>query len=249
MKSIKFLLNVIWCFVLIVIIILFISNHSTKRIPEHMFTKSAKDINVINNKILDSLLFTNKYALLIIGINDCDLCQTPKMIQIPDSFHVTKYYFDIKFHKNNLIFSQALYTKGFPTSYIIDKNYNVLGIINGSTNYLNKIDSIIIHNHKLCPLQIDGNVKSTNVITVLSYSVKTIMAYFKNDYDKVYALSLRSKTYGSYFFNNYMLYSYFKNKGNSDSILFYRKQTLKYNNHVNKYIFKSLIDSMASIKK
>jgi hypothetical protein len=231
-------------FVLLVIIILFICNHSTKRILIHMFIKSAKDNNVISGKILDSLLFINNYALLIIGINDCDLCQKPIMIQIPDSYHVAKYYIDIKFHKNNLIFSQALYTRGFPTSYIIDKNYNILGIINGSTNYLNKIDSILIHNKKLCPLQIDGDVKGTNVITVLSYSFKAIMAYFNNDYNKVYALSLRSKTYGSFFFNNYMLYSYFKNKGHSDSILFYRKQILKYNNHVNRYIFKSLIDSM-----
>jgi hypothetical protein len=199
--------------------------------------------------LMDSLIKTNKFVMITIGTAGCDLCSDINKIVIHDSSKVTKVFLNIEHHKNNLLLAQSLFNKGYPTSYIIDKNYNLIGIIDGLERFNEQLDSII--RYKQNPINfhsIDGDVEDKNIIPTLNFTFKASINYFENDFENLNKNVRISFKYGSFFFNNYLLYEYFTHKNNADSAKYYKYKALKYNRHINTHIYKDLIDKLKANK-
>lgn len=246
MKKVKLYSAIILCILAVYFLMYFDYQQNNVTQCKYIYYFDSPVSNVFNKNMLIRMLNDKQFLVLTIGITDCKLCKETKLIFIPDSFKVSRTYYDIKFHKNNLLLSQAFNTRGFPTSYVVDKNKNIIGIIEGNLNFSDQLNEIINYNQKMYSVKIQGNVDSTKTLPVLNNSFKALLASLDNDKNRMYQYALKSKQYGRYFFNNFMLYSYFKSVGRIDSMCYYKKQALKYNYGINRMIYKSLIDSLSN---
>ncbi|WP_047444882.1 hypothetical protein [Alistipes sp. ZOR0009] len=196
--------------------------------------------------LLDSLLKNNRYAVVTIGTSDCLLCHELGKVSIDKKLNASRVTLDYKFSDHNLLLSQALFPPGFPTTYIIDREYNIIGAVRGLDEFKKNTEAIISKRTKSTPLHIAGDVSKSNELLVLSDALKSTVAKLEGNYEKMHAFARKSLSNGSYFYNNYLLYDYFTKMGVKDSSSFYKKRTLKYTYRINSHIYHSLIEELSS---
>lgn len=230
---------IIWTIVLVGILAFLISKTRHKEIfveivPSELFTVSR----------LDSLTGTNDYVMLIMGADSCNMCDFVYIMPVINNYPVSKYFLKKDYHDNNLLLSQALHTTGFPTSYFLNQDYEIEGMI---MNHIDNLDGdlhkILIEKQAICPVSIHG-IKDNNVLPMLSFSLKSAICYLQSDFDGVKRNARMSLDYGEYFFNNYMLYSYYKNHVNTDSVDYYKEKALNCLHGGDFIIYKNLIEEL-----
>lgn len=140
-----------------------------------------------------------------------------------------RYYINKDYCDTNLLISQALRTQSFPTSYVIDKQYRIVGEVNGLKDFSEQLNSIT----KKVPKSTTNNM--------LDYSLKALLDYFEDDFDNMYANAVDSRKYGDYFFNNYLIYLYWNRKGINDSVAYYKNAALNTLEGADMFIYESLI--------
>lgn len=234
---------ILWSVTLVAILIFLVRQSFVKRVdsPLKYSVHEGSDSTVFSKPTLDSLLGYHNYVILTIGSTECDMCKILKPRLIADSLHTSHYSIEVEKHKDNQLIAQALRVRGFPTSYVIDQNYNVLGVIRGLAHFEERL-SDIINQHDAVYVDTIPNVDVQNTLPMLSHAFKSLLAYHNSDKQEMYAQAHSSLSRGSYFFNNYLLYSYHSNLNNQDSAGYYRNKALTYAQDVDVKIYESLIE-------
>ena len=182
-------------------------------------------------------------CLLTIGYGDCDLCKTLIESDYYKGLPYSKSYIDMTLSDTNRLLSQALYTKSFPTTYIIGPNFEILGNVEGTYSFKYKSEDILFKHQPYSDIEIHG-VKQDSVLPMMSFSLRALASLWNNQMEEMKTYAELSLKKGSYFFNNYLLYSFYRDKNRQDSASIYRRTALRYNQHVNVYIYENLIDSL-----
>lgn len=244
----KKILIIVWTLFLIVFFFFFLKLLVVGKDKSKTITESKKTISsntgFFSIKTLDSLMTENDYVLLTIAFGDCNVCELFRSSTIPDNYPLSRYYIDATHHKNNRLIFQSLYFTGFPLSYIIDQNYNIMGCIRGLAHLNERLDSIVYGQYPLQPQIITG-VPKNRTYFVLSNSFKSLLSYFrKNDEDmKKYAEASLSE--GSFFFNNYLMYKYYEKTNLTDSLNYYKSRILNNITDRDAIIYEDLLTEIA----
>lgn len=202
-----------------------------------------KDENLTTNTI-DSLFTNQSYTgLITIGYGECQICDELLNREFYKDLDVPKCYLDIIKSLNNRLLGQALHAKGFPTTYVVNNDCEIMGVIEGMYNFQPFMDSILYFQRPICDVSI-RHVEKDSTLAMLSYSFQALLNYWKEDYAGMKTKAQTSLEKGSYFFNNYLMYLYYKNENKRDSVLWYKKRALKQSGQVNSFIYSDLIEKL-----
>jgi len=194
-------------------------------------------------KDINNLRYNHDYIFLSIGRKDCDICQKIITSDYYQKLPLGKVYIDILENNFNRLLSQAMYTYGFPTNYIINSELELLGFNIGAKDINSNIDSIYMFGiRKFNDSILD--IDNTHLLDMLTFSLKSLMCYWEKDIIMAEKYALESLSKGSYFFNNYMLYLISKKNNDKLSMIVYKKNALFHTNGVNKYIYEDLINEL-----
>ena len=238
----KKVLIITWTVIMLVIILFFIKHLHEKNITSTMDLSQYidKSTDVFSKHTLDSLILTNEYILLTIGYGDCSLCDILRLDNTPDKFPVGRYYIDATYDNNNMLVMQSLYFSGFPVSYVINQDYNIIGAMTGLVDLEERLDSIINGQHRLLP-KIIHDIPKAKTHSLLSNSFKGLLAYLENDRENMRKYAKASLNEGSFFFNNYLIYEYFKELHCIDSTNYYKEQMLNDISGRDAYFYETLL--------
>lgn len=212
---------------------------------EENFNISRKTGEEFNLQMLDSLLkIDGEIMMLTIGTNGCDMCDILQQDDYYRMLNVGKLFIYMEDHPKNKLLAQILHPRAVPATYVIDKEYNLKGSIMGLANFQALLDSILHLKEEVFyikPGDFEG-VSNNSVPAMLSYSLKSLLAYWNHDTKSMKHNAQQSLKRGSYFFNNYLLYIAHKEENSIDSMRFYKKSALKYSTHgANPYLYEDLI--------
>jgi hypothetical protein len=124
-------------------------------------------------------------------------------------------------HAHNQLLSQALCTKYFPTTYILDNRMNLMGIVLGNRDREKKILKTCFTRTNHARIKIE-DVGEEHVMQLLSYSLHALFCGIKKEVDSLEKYARKSLEKGDYFFNNYLMFRVFTKKQDQDSIRKYR---------------------------
>lgn len=193
---------------------------------------------------LDSLLIEQPYVMLGIGLSDCSACDFVLLSNIPDQFPLSRYYIDKQKHISNNLVAQVFYSRATPDVYILNKDKDVIGRLKSNIDLHEMLDGIINKQSYFCEAEI-GGVSQENVLDMLNFSFKSLLAYLSEDIEGIYNNAHTSRKKGEYFFNNYMLYKYHESTGHQDSVRIYKERALQYINHgIDVIMYRSLIEEI-----
>ena len=208
--------------VFILVILISRNNHSHSDSTSHLHSKY---FGVISHAVIDSLSKEREYYALVITKAGCSSCDILYNNINWEQYDLSYYFINIDYHLNNRLIAQSLRNISFPTTYIINKNHDILGIISAIPDFEQRLNDIL--SNKIVPrvsaLEEHG-VK--NAFDMIQLSYKGVWALLDNNMSAVYDNSHFSLKRGSYFFNNYLLYEYHTAKHSLDSAQFYKKTAL-----------------------
>ena len=227
----KKILIVLWTVALLGVIAWFGLTKYNKSITRYV-ASSKVESNMFDYSEIKNLLSNNEHILLIVGIDSCELCNIlmPKLSNYP----MPKYYIAKNYCNKNSLVAQALRTSGFPTTYVLDKEYRIAGEIIGLRDFEQRLNDVMV--------SINNQNEKTNDMIIWSF--KALLAYFAEDYESMYVNAINSLKYGNYFFNNYLLYLYEIQNGSNDTIK-YKTAALNSLEDVDYYIYEELIHEIA----
>ncbi|MCL2562299.1 MAG: hypothetical protein FWE10_08310 [Rikenellaceae bacterium] len=185
-----------------------IAHHKTERFSVHK---------------LDSLVANNEFVILGIGLSGCGSCDDLLLSPVPQRYGIPLYFINKEYDNNNRLVAQALYASSNPTSYILDSDMNVRGIIRGTVDYEKYLDDIV-NGSRLHSITI-GDHSEENSIEMMSNALRGLMIYMRErawSSEDIYGYARKSLTHGEYFFNNYLLHRYFDAAAVADSAEHYR---------------------------
>lgn len=184
-----------------------ISHHKTERFSVHK---------------LDSLVANNEFVILGIGLSGCGSCDNLLLSPVPERYGIPLYFINKEYDDNNRLVAGALYASGNPTSYILDSEMNVRGVIRGTVDYEQYLDDIV-SGRRLHGLVI-GDHSEESSVEMIGCALRGLLAHLRGgESDEVYEHSRESLAHGDYFFNNYLLYRYFDAIAVADSAEHYRQ--------------------------
>lgn len=191
-------------------------------------------------------LIDSGIIVLTIYQSDCDICYTLLEDSIYTTNRIPKINLDVTENgTNNKRIAQALWNYGFPTSYFIDSNYNIIGITQGIDEFAKYTDSICNFNVRYHDNEIvHFGIQHDSVLSLLSNSLKSLYAYSHGQMQKAKEYALLSLRSGTYFFNNYILYNIYESESQKDSAQYYKRAALKHNSSVDQYMYHDLIDDL-----
>ncbi|MDY5534522.1 MAG: hypothetical protein SPF83_12785 [Butyricimonas virosa] len=196
---------------------------------------------VMNVALLDSLVKTDAdFIMLTIGHRDCKVCQKLKFSKKMAKIRLVQEYFDITSHTNNKLLGQALSVKGCPSTYVFDKNLQIRGVVSGMINRETRLRSACESSNVVFDLSVE-EVDKSKLSGMLSNTFRSLLNYWEGDIEEAKTYALNSLSYGSYFFNNYLLFLIYKMENDNEKMLFYREQALQYTSSTNKIIYEDLI--------
>ena len=196
---------------------------------------------VMNVALLDSLVKTDAdFIMLTIGHRDCKVCQKLKFSKKMAKIRLVQEYFDITLHANNKLLGQALSVKGFPSTYVFDKNLQIRGGVSGMINRETRLRSACESSNVVFDLSVE-EVDKSKLSGMLSNTFRSLLNYWEGDIEEAKTYALNSLSYGSYFFNNYLLFLIYEMENDNEKMLFYREQALQYTSSTNKIIYEDLI--------
>lgn len=195
---------ILWSIAIITVLIFLLrlilfSEPVYKEIPDP-YTDIKLKSEIFKPKRIDSLLVENPFVIAIIGNGDCKICKIVYQSVIENYPSVGKVYFDINFHDNNRLLSQALYQKGFPMIAIFNCNKEIVGICNNYSQSRIQIDSLLRNQKEwvmdITPTKIDKE----RWRTILNEAFKATGHYIEGDNEKMRLHAKLSLKEGSYFY-------------------------------------------------
>lgn len=243
----KKVLVIIWTLALVVFFFFSVRHLITEKdkaqiIPPYK-SVTNKSTEVFSVHTFDSLMASNEYVLLTLAFGDCSVCDTFLSTKIPEQFPVARYYIDATHDNNNMLVLQSLYFTGFPLSYVIDQNRNIIGSIKGLVCLRERLDSIVYGQHQIQPETIPG-VPKEKTFTMLSNSFKGLLSYMGNNHEEMKKQAKASLSEGSFFFNNYLMYKYYDNVNCVDSVNHYKKKILKNITTLEAFVYENLLTEL-----
>jgi hypothetical protein len=206
--------------------------------------KEAISSSNLTEEFLHSLKQSSTdYIIFTIGHCDCSICKDISNDLVNRKLNALCYYFDVTKHAHNQLLSQALCTKYFPTTYILDNRMNLMGIVLGNRDREKKILKTCFTRTNHARIKIE-DVGEEQVMQLLSYSLHALFCGIKKEVDSLEKYARKSLEKGDYFFNNYLMFRVFTKKQDQDSIRKYREKTLQYAKYGNRILYKDLIDSL-----
>ena len=181
--------------------------------------------NIYSADTIDSLLNRNSPVMLVVGAIGCSTCDMILLSDVPKKLNIQRYFIEKKSHPANDLLVQALYASGAPTSFVIDRDYNIIGAFYGVNELREKLEGIIARQAPVIHTVIPG-VLERNMLQMLSCSLQSLNAWLSQDCERMYIKALESLDYGSYFFNNYLLYIYHTEFDSANHACYYKSQAL-----------------------
>ena len=185
--------------------------------------------NAFNYCEIKHLLSNNNQILLIIGAKDCILCNM--LIDSLYNCSIIQYYIDMDYCDINFLVHQTLRTSGFPTTYVLNNEYRIVGEVKGLRDFGKRFSEVMI----------STNNHQENANEMLNWSFKALLAYLEDDFENMRGNAVNSLKYGSYFFNNYLLYLYEIRNGVEASGDYYKTAALNSLEGADFYIYENLI--------
>jgi len=246
-------LQLIWSSVLLLVFLFLISllidilqkNSQVVQLHERV-EKETKF--VFQGNLLDSLLKENDYAMITIGHRGCSSCEQ-LMISEPTRIEaIAKLFFDRSFHKNNQLLAMALYHTANPQSFIIDKNYEIIGMVTGYEDWEQKVWNIIEGQNP--GDQISGSLPDyPHNLEMITHSLHATIHLLNNEPDKAYQAIHRSRARGRYPYSSYLLYVLHSDLGISDSVEFYRNESHRLiDDGIKTIIFEGILSSLKNVQ-
>lgn len=182
----------------------------------------------------------DELILLTIYRSDCSACDL--LLEHPafENFDAKKVNIDLLENDNNKLLSQVFWIQAFPSTYFITKDYDIIGITEGPTEFVKYADSICNSKIKFENIGM-REIEKDSVLPLLSYSLKALRYCQEENIAAAKNNALLSLRRGSYFFNNYLLYKIYQAENKTDSVNFYKRRALRHSHHVNDYIYDDLI--------
>ncbi len=231
-KTVLILWNILAIVVLVCIVYFFYYSKNRGVKIKNPFADMELHSSVFNSDVLDSLLLDYPCAFALLGLDSCNMCKIVYTKLERDYPSVGKAYFDLTFHENNLLISQALLQTGFPMLVVIDRGRNLRAICNNYDAVKYKIDSIIVSHNNAGEIYIDYMPKikmnRKNFTKAIDASFKSSLAYMDEDYEAMKDYAYESLNRWSYFYNNYLLNRYYAINLMSDSVAHYKQQALSF---------------------
>lgn len=240
----------IWTFaaiLLLTIALLLYSETFIGKLQSYKYERDRKKIKVLKENVysvytIDSLLVHNQHLMIVVGSIGCSACDLIMLSEIPDKLNIPRFFIEKKAHPVNDLVSQALYASGVPTSFLIDKDYNILGSFYGNIDLAEKLTVITVGKEKTSHHSFDG-VSENDALKMLSRSLQSLNAFLAGDYQNMYRKAMESLGFGSYAFNNYMMYKYHRSEsGDLDSVNYYKERALAHIEHMgDAIVYESLL--------
>lgn len=248
MKNNKKILFVLSCILIAGIVSLYSVREYWNR-GEDQTGKEAIDIsslrlvtkNVVhcNNDLSD--FFFRDCTVLIVGYSGCEPCDEIKdYMGLPSDINIDVYYIDVMKSGKHKLLSQALRTSGFPTVYLIDQDHTINSILRGTVGLQSKLINSIYSVKGTIEEIIDG-IDEEKISGMLSASLKAVLALNSENYKEVRDNAYKSIGYGEYFFNNWLLHTYYTQEHKIDSANYYKVKSLQYVDGVNSMVYDDLI--------
>lgn len=189
-------------------------------------------------------LFFCDYTVLIIGHAECNPCYLVKnAIDLPSDVHAHVFYLDILKSEKHKMVAQALRTSGFPAVYLIDGNYKIKSILRRTINLEAMLALSISQSKDVIEERLD-EVDDDKIREMLSSSLQAVLALNSGKYEDVYKFASESLKYKSYFFNNWLLYTYYLHEHNLNQSNHFKSQALEHIDGVNAFVYQDLIEKL-----
>lgn len=193
---------------------------------------------------MDSLsTHSTDITLLTIVHEGCSTCESLLNRKDYKQLYFRKFYIDKFADKDSKLITQVLFTKGFPTTYILGPDLEILGNIEGLRYFNHKMEDCLRNKKRISDIKIP-HIKEDSVLQLMTLSFKALNHFLVNDVEQAKKYALQSLDKGSYFFNNYLMFQCYKNEHNIDSALLYRTKALNHIHKVDEYIYDDLIDTL-----
>lgn len=234
----------IWSIVLLALFVLyFIYSNNTKRIvyekefllPEHL-------VKTFSANLLDSAFVDNEFLILTVTMDDCDVCKAILLNDCYKRAFCDKFFFNVSASSENETLAHLLYTKGFPTTYVVNNSYELLGILEGIRNLGEKLDSVLYCGEKINDCHIEG-ISSDSIVPMLSNALRAFVCLEKGDDAHACRWLDASLKSGSYVYNNYLSYLFAKKEGLRDSARF-KDRVLSFRGDLDHVIYKKIIHQL-----
>lgn len=186
-------------------------------------------------------------VLLTVHRSDCSACGLLFEDSVYINYKLRKINVDMVENNDSKLLAQVLWNSAFPSAYFINSDYEIIGITQGPIEFEEHADSICKFKTRFHDLHMIRAEKDS-VLSMLSYSLKALREYSKQNIaqaKKDARLSLRK---GSYFFNNYLLYKIYEGENKTDSMNYYRRGALEHNRHINIHLYDNLIEELNAKK-
>lgn len=142
-KKYYLLLNIGFLFFLIAaFFVLFLKNKPQDKeflVQKASPAKNHQKETIISKAAIDSILKRSNVAILQISTSGCDLCEIAKSDSLSTEMEEFRLFLSKDADAKNNLLAQALYVTNFPSTYIIDRNYNVTALIKGVTEYKQRL--------------------------------------------------------------------------------------------------------------
>ncbi|WP_294080032.1 hypothetical protein [Proteiniphilum sp. UBA5384] len=224
-----------------------ISNTKTFKNEDDRWAFVDKSLGLDRNDlgILDSIKNnTDNITLLTLIYDECDMCSLLLESEKYKNLPIEKIELDIAKNSAAKIISQALYTTGFPTSYLFNGRDQLHSILPGGKSFRTQIDSVLNDNQPIAEVKVP-TVDINSTTKMFSFSLNSIYAIKERDFAKAKENLRQSLKEGSYFFNNYMLSLIYLTEERVDSTEYFQKRASWHANHGSSpYIYENLINNL-----
>ena len=235
----------IWSLILAVLFVLYFTYSGITK--KHVYVDEIllpEDImKTFSVDLLDSVFIDNDLFTFVVTMDDCDIC---KLILFNKSFNnasCNKCFFNISSSAENATLAHLFCTKCFPTTYVINRSHEVVGVLEGVRDLERKLDSVLYLNQEINDCFIEG-VENDSILPMLSYALQGLIDLKKRDYNSARKYVEKSLKSGSYVFNNYLSYLICKKDGLQDSIYF-KDQVLSFRNSRMHVIYEKIIHQLS----
>lgn len=196
-------------------------------------------------RAIDSISVVNKnLTLIVVGYEGCAPCKVLKTSDYFKNLTVGKTYLDILNSSDEKLFAQLFFITGYPTSIVMDSDWNLKSIVLGYRDYEARMDSVLNAGVKLYDIRLKDITKE-RAIEMFGYALKALRCYWRGDFVQMERFALKSRASGEYLFNNYLLYIAATKRGDAaDAALYKNEIATKFSDKMHRSIYAEMFTEM-----
>jgi hypothetical protein len=196
-------------------------------------------------RAIDSISVVNKnLTLIVVGYEGCAPCKILKTSDYFKNLTVGKTYLDILNSSDEKLFAQLFFITGYPTSIVMDSDWNLKSIVLGYRDYEARMDSVLNAGVKLYDIRLKDITKE-RAIEMFGYALKALRCYWSGDFVQMERFALKSRESGEYLFNNYLLYIAATKRGDAAYAALYKNEiATKFSDKMHRSIYSEMFTEM-----